>query len=281
MRRAAASRRAARRRSRTGHARAARWYETLPACTCSPTASSRCGRRSARCRRDLRGVPGPGDPEAGPACPRRTAASTRSRTSSGPRATGRHGFAFLGFDGDELVGSFSVMEIDQERHYGEIGYWVAAGARGRGVATRAVTLLRDWAAHGARRRADRAAHPRGQRAVEACRRADGVPRHRRAPPRAAPEDARAAQPRRLRLEPRVELERAAGDRVPAVRAVGRGAGGGGHRVARAGSPSSAVSAPASASASPGRHELRGAGRGDLREAADGASAAAACRTPAR
>jgi RimJ/RimL family protein N-acetyltransferase len=43
------------------------------------------------------------------------------------------------------IGSFSVMEIDRERGYGEIGYWVAAGARGRGVATRAVRLLRDWA----------------------------------------------------------------------------------------------------------------------------------------
>jgi RimJ/RimL family protein N-acetyltransferase len=47
---------------------------------------------------------------------------------------------------DRLLGSFSVMEIDRGRGYGEIGYWVAAGARGRGVATRAVALLRDWAA---------------------------------------------------------------------------------------------------------------------------------------
>jgi RimJ/RimL family protein N-acetyltransferase len=55
-------------------------------------------------------------------------------------------FAFLAFDERELLGSFSVMEIDRARGYGEIGYWVAAGARGRGVASRAVTLLRDWAA---------------------------------------------------------------------------------------------------------------------------------------
>ena len=54
--------------------------------------------------------------------------------------------AFLAFDGDELVGSFGVMEIDRERAYAEIGYWVAAPARGRGVATRCVTILRDWAA---------------------------------------------------------------------------------------------------------------------------------------
>ncbi|HWK27800.1 MAG TPA: GNAT family N-acetyltransferase [Solirubrobacter sp.] len=42
-----------------------------------------------------------------------------------------------------LLGSFSVMGIDGR--YGEIGYWVAAEARGKGVATRAVVLLRDWA----------------------------------------------------------------------------------------------------------------------------------------
>jgi RimJ/RimL family protein N-acetyltransferase len=49
---------------------------------------------------------------------------------------------------DRLLGSFSVMEIDRERGYGEIGYWVAAEARRGGVATRAVVLLRDWAATG-------------------------------------------------------------------------------------------------------------------------------------
>lgn len=43
-----------------------------------------------------------------------------------------------------LLGSFSLMKLDREPGYGEIGYWVAAGARGRGVATRAVRLLADW-----------------------------------------------------------------------------------------------------------------------------------------
>ena len=37
------------------------------------------------------------------------------------------------------------MEVDRERGYGEIGYWTAAPARGRGAASRAVALLRDWA----------------------------------------------------------------------------------------------------------------------------------------
>jgi RimJ/RimL family protein N-acetyltransferase len=46
---------------------------------------------------------------------------------------------------DRLLGSFSLMELDREPGYGEIGYWVAAEARGRGIATRAVRLLADWA----------------------------------------------------------------------------------------------------------------------------------------
>jgi RimJ/RimL family protein N-acetyltransferase len=48
-------------------------------------------------------------------------------------------------DEDRLLGSFSLMELDLEPGYGEIGYWVAAEARGRGVATRGVRLLADWA----------------------------------------------------------------------------------------------------------------------------------------
>jgi RimJ/RimL family protein N-acetyltransferase len=44
-----------------------------------------------------------------------------------------------------LLGSFSVMGLDREPGYGEIGYWVAREARGRGVATRAVRLLSEWA----------------------------------------------------------------------------------------------------------------------------------------
>ena len=46
---------------------------------------------------------------------------------------------------DRLLGSFSLMELDREPGYGEIGYWVVAEARGRGVATRAVRMLADWA----------------------------------------------------------------------------------------------------------------------------------------
>jgi RimJ/RimL family protein N-acetyltransferase len=46
---------------------------------------------------------------------------------------------------DRLLASISVMGIDRAAGTGEIGYWVAREARGRGVATRAVRLVRDWA----------------------------------------------------------------------------------------------------------------------------------------
>jgi RimJ/RimL family protein N-acetyltransferase len=48
-------------------------------------------------------------------------------------------------DEGRLLASIAVMQIDRERGTGEIGYWVAREARGRGVASRAVRLVRDWA----------------------------------------------------------------------------------------------------------------------------------------
>lgn len=47
---------------------------------------------------------------------------------------------------DRLLGSFGVLDIDRASGSGEIGYWVAAAERGRGLATRAVRLLAAWAA---------------------------------------------------------------------------------------------------------------------------------------
>ena len=46
---------------------------------------------------------------------------------------------------DRLLGSFGLMELDREPGFGEIGYWVAAEARGGGVATRGVRMLTRWA----------------------------------------------------------------------------------------------------------------------------------------
>ena len=54
--------------------------------------------------------------------------------------------SLLAFQGDgRLAGSFSLMELDLASGYAEIGYWVAPWARGRGVATRSVRLLHEWA----------------------------------------------------------------------------------------------------------------------------------------
>jgi RimJ/RimL family protein N-acetyltransferase len=47
---------------------------------------------------------------------------------------------------DTLVGVIGLHEVDRRRGVGELGYWTAVAARGRGTATRAVLLLRDWAA---------------------------------------------------------------------------------------------------------------------------------------
>ncbi len=54
---------------------------------------------------------------------------------------------WLAVDGeDRLLASVGLMGIDRASGSGEIGYWVAREARGRGVATRATRLVRDWAA---------------------------------------------------------------------------------------------------------------------------------------
>ena len=45
----------------------------------------------------------------------------------------------------ELLGSIGLSGLDWANLTGEIGYWTAAPARGRGVAARAVALLAAWA----------------------------------------------------------------------------------------------------------------------------------------
>ena len=53
---------------------------------------------------------------------------------------------WLAVDEDgEVVASVAVQDIRSEAATGEIGYWVAPVARGRGIATRAVRLAAAWA----------------------------------------------------------------------------------------------------------------------------------------
>ena len=49
-------------------------------------------------------------------------------------------------DHGRLLGTVGLREVDRCAGRGEIGYWLAREARGRGAATRAVRLLADWAA---------------------------------------------------------------------------------------------------------------------------------------
>jgi RimJ/RimL family protein N-acetyltransferase len=54
-------------------------------------------------------------------------------------------FVVVDTQGGELLGSVGLMRLDDDRAVAEIGYWVAAGARQRGVATRSVRLVSRWA----------------------------------------------------------------------------------------------------------------------------------------
>jgi RimJ/RimL family protein N-acetyltransferase len=53
--------------------------------------------------------------------------------------------AIAGAQTDELLGSIGLLRFEWPQRRGEIGYWVAPWARGRGVASRAVRLLSRWA----------------------------------------------------------------------------------------------------------------------------------------
>jgi RimJ/RimL family protein N-acetyltransferase len=67
----------------------------------------------------------------------------------------RYSFAVLlaepGAPGD-LVGSVSIRGLDDAAVSGEVGYWITAPARGRGIAARAVDAVCEWAFRLPRRR---------------------------------------------------------------------------------------------------------------------------------
>jgi RimJ/RimL family protein N-acetyltransferase len=66
--------------------------------------------------------------------------------SARARGDGVH-FAIATRKDDAYVGSVGLNRIDWDHRVGQIGYLVAPQARRRGVATRAVRLLAEWALH--------------------------------------------------------------------------------------------------------------------------------------
>lgn len=46
-----------------------------------------------------------------------------------------------------VVGSMGLVRVERPNHLAEAGYWMTPDGRGRGFASRALTLLSDWALH--------------------------------------------------------------------------------------------------------------------------------------
>ena len=185
--------------------------------------------------------------------------------------------------GDTVLASVGLMEIDSERGYGEIGYWVAREARARSRDARGPARARLGAPR-ARAGNGRDHGPRGKPSLARGRTVRRLRGDTRAPPVPAGRRARGRLrgSRLARAELRVESERPPRDRVPAQRAGGRGGGraAAAIRSRRCGSASSSRSAAASARSRPGARARRLPWRrspGTRRPR----SAAAACRTPAR
>ena len=60
------------------------------------------------------------------------------------RERGNHSFVIVEAGGGELLGAIG-MSVNAQNRLGHIGYWVAAPARRRGVASSALRLLAGWA----------------------------------------------------------------------------------------------------------------------------------------
>ena len=68
---------------------------------------------------------------------------------AGSRRGWRHAessnFGIRDAEADSLLGAIGIRWVDPEDGVGEVGYWTAPAARGRGVATRALCLVARWA----------------------------------------------------------------------------------------------------------------------------------------
>jgi RimJ/RimL family protein N-acetyltransferase len=78
-----------------------------------------------------------------------TTAEDARRVIAARRADERAGtgfsFAVLDADAGELVGAVSLRGLDGVAASGQVGYWVTAAARGRGIAPRALSAVCEWA----------------------------------------------------------------------------------------------------------------------------------------
>jgi [ribosomal protein S5]-alanine N-acetyltransferase len=66
-------------------------------------------------------------------------------------------FAIADRETGELLGAIGLEDVGEGR--GQVGYWVKRGARGRGVASRALRLLSAWALEAAYERVQLVAEP--------------------------------------------------------------------------------------------------------------------------
>jgi|HubBroStandDraft_3_1064219.scaffolds.fasta_scaffold130548_2 RimJ/RimL family protein N-acetyltransferase len=78
----------------------------------------------------------------------------RTRRAEGEAGIGFSFAVLLAESGvtDDLVGSVSIQRLGDATVSGEVGYWVTAPARGRGIAPRAVDAVSEWAFRLPRRR---------------------------------------------------------------------------------------------------------------------------------
>lgn len=74
-----------------------------------------------------------------------TPEDARKYVDAGRSATALPLAAVAAGDPDEVLGAVGLHAVSRARRRGEIGYWTAPWARGRGVATEALALLSRWA----------------------------------------------------------------------------------------------------------------------------------------
>jgi RimJ/RimL family protein N-acetyltransferase len=76
---------------------------------------------------------------------RYTAAESRAFMAElRPAMAGGERCAFGVIEGGEVAGAIGFPRLSWENGRAEVGYWLAAHARGRGLATRAVALVCEW-----------------------------------------------------------------------------------------------------------------------------------------